>query len=192
MYQRRVKACSKCFSFGKIPGTKRYCTCKSGKARKKKESSLWFKTERLFWKTWYKAIDFPDEVKYFIQRGRRGWSDRDTWSLPDFLSKVICDSVLKLSGEVHGYPEWLGHAFNEVHCVALPEDDKRFEENKQKWSEILNKIAVGFAFAECIQEGGVWRGSLFTPYTKEQMEKYNHGFNEGMDLFKKHYFDLWD
>lgn len=35
---------------------------------------------------------------------RRGWSDRDTWSLDGYLAGVICGSVAYLRDHGHTYP----------------------------------------------------------------------------------------
>lgn len=37
----------------------------------------------------WKVIDFPAEIKYFWQRGRRGYSDRDVWDFDNYLANVI-------------------------------------------------------------------------------------------------------
>lgn len=43
-------------------------------------------------------------AKYFIQRGRRGWSIPDTWSLDDYLAGVIGPSLRHLAHATHGWP----------------------------------------------------------------------------------------
>lgn len=35
-------------------------------------------------------------IKWFIQRGRRGWADCDTWDLDTYLARVIAESVDRL------------------------------------------------------------------------------------------------
>lgn len=45
---------------------------------------------------WIKPSTWYYEARYFIQRGRRGWSDRDVWSLDHYLAKVIAGSVAHL------------------------------------------------------------------------------------------------
>lgn len=44
-------------------------------------------------------------VKFFIQRGRRGWADCDTWSLDHYLSRVVGESVHHLAEHSHGWPQ---------------------------------------------------------------------------------------
>lgn len=44
-------------------------------------------------------------VKTFIQRGRRGWADRDVWNLDHYLARVIGESVHHLAVIDHGWPQ---------------------------------------------------------------------------------------
>lgn len=43
-------------------------------------------------------------VKWFIQRGIRGYSDRDLWSLDHYLSGVLAKSLIQLADTTHGHP----------------------------------------------------------------------------------------
>ena len=44
------------------------------------------------------------EIKWFLQRGRRGWADRDTWSMDSYLERVIPGMLIRLANAAHGYP----------------------------------------------------------------------------------------
>jgi len=44
------------------------------------------------------------DIKAFWQRGRRGWADRDCWSLDYYLSGVLADSIEHLKNINNGYP----------------------------------------------------------------------------------------
>lgn len=48
--------------------------------------------------------DIPREVKWFIQRGKRGWSERDVWSVDSYLNKVIPEMLVELAKTTHGVP----------------------------------------------------------------------------------------
>ena len=62
--------------------------------------------------TWYESIyywcwrqvnwvwDIPREIKYFWQRGVRGFSERDVWCLSDHLAEIIAKGTKELSKEV--------------------------------------------------------------------------------------------
>jgi len=52
-------------------------------------------------KTWH------SEAKYFIQRGRRGWSDRDTWGAGEHIAKMTAEMLQHLDDNGHtDWPEW--------------------------------------------------------------------------------------
>lgn len=86
---------------------------------------------RKYWGTYHKIKDFPSEVKYFVQRGRRGYSDRDCWSLDWYFADVIGHSLKQLAKTTHGWP------------------DSKFE-TFEEWQAELNTI--GDAFLDYIDE----------------------------------------
>lgn len=43
-------------------------------------------------------------IKWFVQRGVRGYSDRDLWSLDYYLSSVLSKSLIQLADTTHGHP----------------------------------------------------------------------------------------
>lgn len=72
---------------------------------------------------WDAIREFPRRVKWFIQRGRRGWADCDVWNFDTYLARVIGEGAAKLRDISHGHPGEL---------------------NEFEWSEILSQIAHGF------------------------------------------------
>lgn len=73
----------------------------------------------IFWNIRYYLVYYPRdvffEIKYFIQRGRRGYSDRDCWGLSDHLSSILPGMLRSLK-----------------------------DENNEKWDELLESMAQGF------------------------------------------------
>lgn len=45
-----------------------------------------------------------NEIKYFIQRGIRGYSDRDVWGLDNYLNEVLSTALLQLNKDRNGCP----------------------------------------------------------------------------------------
>jgi hypothetical protein len=43
-------------------------------------------------------------VKYAVQRARRGYSDRDVWSLDHYLARVLAGGLRRLADTTHGHP----------------------------------------------------------------------------------------
>lgn len=140
--------------------------------------------------------DFCRDMKYFFQRGSRGYSDRDIWSFDYYLSKVICNGLKKLKKDCHGYPEEL--------------------KTPEKWDKVLQVMIEGFEAAkelvssdyldECItgyedKEMKQTDGSTFIMEDwpiidmKKVMEKEKirqDKADKALKLFAKWYFALWD
>jgi len=125
-------------------------------------------------------------VKRVIQRGKRGWSDEDTWGLDYHLAPVIRDSVTFLRNNHHGHPADL---------------------TDQQWIETLSEIIYTFDTATKIlndewvglQNIKGWKWALheehvqrlsknFHVMTYEETKRYEKGWR----LFQKYFFNLWD
>lgn len=48
--------------------------------------------------------DIYYSIKYFIQRGRRGWANCDTWSLDSYLNGWLPSALRYLKAHKHGTP----------------------------------------------------------------------------------------
>jgi hypothetical protein len=126
------------------------------------------------------------EIKYFIQRGMRGYSDRDLWDLGDHLMVMIPPSVRQLAKYTSGCPGDLW--------------DKEAKNNEcHKWNEILEEIAQGFEAAEQIKSMRRYCKWLKTPeglydhvLEKEKDKQLAEKYERGMELFDKYFLGLWD
>jgi hypothetical protein len=112
------------------------------------------------------------EIRWGIQRWRRGYSDRDVWSMDHFLSSVIPPAFRQLRSELHGVP---GH---------IAEKHDSVDEAAVEWGEILEKIAAGFEawhtlFEEC-------------PRDWNRRDELQAKFDEGARLFVEHFGAFWD
>lgn len=142
-----------------------------------------------------KIVDFPREVKYFIQRGKRGYSNRDVWGFDYYLAKVISGGIDKLIKNIHGYPGKL--------------------KNIKQWISILRKIKKTFVMAEKISDGELMylptgqydyndeKRKYWIKYTKDNnkewdkndrvmTKKENLAYLEGWRLFREYFGSLWD
>ena len=121
--------------------------------------------------------DFYREVKYFIQRGRRGFSDRDTWDFDYYLSDVIVGGITQLENNFSGVPNDL---------------------SEEEWRKILSQIKLTFQVSKYISEGD-W--IYTTSKDRKKYEKYGfhvmsneecEEYRKGWRLLNKYYFNLWD
>ena len=77
------------------------------------------------------------EIKWFIQRGKRGWADCDTWNFDTYIARVIKEGTEYLLEHQHGYPSGL---------------------TDKKWREILKEIV--WAFDYLCAEADIWWKNL--------------------------------
>ena len=134
------------------------------------------------------------EIKYFFQRGRRGWSDCDWWSVDGYLAEIIPPMIKKLrNSEVQGYPEgWVSgiDEYNEIldHITWTFEQAQKIisydiiYQRADEWDEEVYQKFVGLV------EKGEEHWKDVEVWDKETCIR----FEEGFDLFKKFFFSLWD
>jgi len=158
--------------------------------------------------------DIPEDtyydIKYFIQRGKRGFSRRDVWGFYEYLTDVMIGGLKELQGMVHGYPSGI------TNSQAIDVEGESV--GTKEWKKIIGKIIWTFEAIKKV-ENHEWvlvedeskrrelrnyvrrlnkpnKKSLFDDLpqhtwhlmTKQEMKKYH----EGWALLKKFYFSLWD
>lgn len=118
------------------------------------------------------------KTKWFIQRGKRGFSDADTWNFNTYIAQVIASGLKSLEKNAHGHPM----------------NVKSMEE----WSEVLKKMIIGFEAAVQLDT------ESFALFTKQKNGSYKMETNmalvadlskkkdEALDLFKIYFGNLWD
>jgi len=114
----------------------------------------------------------------FFRRGKNGYSYIDVWSFDSYLCDVIIGGVKLLKENLHGAPHELF--------------DDNAENQTWKWEAVLDKIIEGFeAGRALIDMDYIHLGDTKETWMPKQ-EKLTAKFNEGMDLFKQYFFNLWD
>jgi len=158
---------------------------------------------------------FYDDIRYRVrqkfQRTIRGYADSDLWNMDGFLAEFLYKMMDRfIKSKRMGYPA----DFDPDREYSEEDDEKTIQE----WEKTLAKIREGFQAAnDLCDENFDWnkypvdREDLdlvchrkpMTPeqekQSKERYEQYDiwakekrKVFEEGMDLFKKHFFALWD
>lgn len=120
------------------------------------------------------------EAKSFVQRGARGYSDSDAWSIHSYLSSWLPDAIESLKRGT-GYPLELCPNAMSVDGCKCPGD------HKEEWNAVLTKMQDGFR-ASRIKENSRfrWFGEGRIKRLVDAKER------EGLELFVKHYGSLWD
>lgn len=130
-------------------------------------------------------VSLRERIKYAIQRHKRGFDDTELWNLDETLSKFIYPRLkVFIENEPHGYP---GHL--ELCYPSKLKGDRRSKHYHKLWISILHKMLKAF---EPAKDKGAWLDSLGHTPTKEDWQQYNDIIDEGLRLFSKHYFGLWD
>jgi hypothetical protein len=179
---------------------------KRDKEERKKNPIKWY-AQRLWWQI-EKIVEIPGdvfkEIKWFIQRGIRGWSDRDVWSIDYFIADIMPGMLKRLKETKHGIP-------SDLYCEAVKEvtgkddyyydgddelDKKICDLGDKKQNEIIDNMIWTFEMAKKIQDGDVMLyNEKYNKILKEDIiltKEESDRFYSGFDLFKKHFFDLWD
>lgn len=132
-------------------------------------------------------MDIYKNIKWFIQRGKRGYSDRDIWSVDYYLAEII-PKMLKQLKEIQ-----------KIEKEEIPQ---------KRWNSYLDKIIKTFETAYKIANNhyiycesfeydtepnkkhreGIKNVNFLTIMTKNECKEYE----EGWRLFRKYFFKLWD
>jgi hypothetical protein len=148
-----------------------------------------------FYIWWNFLTDLKWKIPNIIQRAYRGWGDADTWDFDGYLSKIISEGCKHLKLYKHGIP---GDIYDKYrNDVLLDQNEAEFLAIKE-WNEILDKIILAFDLIKQIQYDG--KREFYLPDLPEALKnKYNclskeedDAMNEGMHLFIKYFFSLWD
>ena len=122
----------------------------------------------------YELTMIPKRIKWFIQRGRRGYSTCDTWDVGEYLFTVLPPMLRQLAKDTHG-------------CPREFYDDTPSGEGIEchLWSKEITRIADDLDRAHALQEdfsGG------YTEHGKEAQALIERAFTD----LGKNLNALWD
>ena len=127
----------------------------------------------------------PSEVKWFYQRGSRGWSDRSAWSIDTWLVDNLIPMLERLKNNKHGTPLSMFRKKDGVDKDGNPTDEASVLA-EQRWNNVLSEIINGLKCAKKIQD-------LDYDYKdKELTKKLTKSSQRSFELIGKHLFNLWD
>jgi len=99
-----------------------------------------------------------------LKRNGNYVSSRETWSLDITIAKYILPRLKAFRKDICGeYP-----------CVL---------NSKEEWYEIIDKMILSFQL--------ITDGAMFDIMYEHERQKVETSINEGLDLFRKYYFNLW-
>lgn len=149
----------------------------------------WLKDEGLFGWNWWYLLTHPwiilkeayYHTKWFLQRGHRGYSDQDSWSIDGYLNSWMPQAIRELKVG-WGYPI-------QVYLELFPEDDiEKVNEAhtaiaQARWHEILETIAMGFEAGKKISE--------YEFEGPNELNALETQLNKGLRLFSTYYLNFW-
>ena len=156
-------------------------------ARWDKENAKWYnKYFAIPFHTFINTIkNSPSEVKWFYQRGSRGWSDRSAWSIDIWLVDNLIPMLERLKKEKPGTPLSMFKKKDGVDKGGIPTDEASVLA-EQRWDNVLNEILYGLKCAKKIQD-------LDYDYKDKELSKQlTKSSRRSFELIGKHLFNLWD
>jgi hypothetical protein len=115
-----------------------------------------------------------NNIKWFIQRGVRGYSDRDVWNLDTYIFKILSKGLIRLADTTHGhpcpYPRDVHPPAQSTKCMC-----------EYRWdSDLREYAALFYKLAEDLFEGDDW--------VKEEEAAHQ----KAMEWMKENFSSLWD
>ena len=166
---------------------------------------------------WKIIEEFYYKIKYFLQRGFRGWDDTILWSIDYYLAEMMPIWLKKFKKNLHWHPaELTEEKWDEIldKIIAGFEAGYRIASDDSKaWDEIWEEWEKRYPDEEMFQHipykelpgGREYFKMKSNPkwddlqkelnYDKKKQKEYDKNlkiFNEGIDLFKEYFFNLWD
>jgi len=126
-----------------------------------------------------KVTGLPRKLKWFIQRGKRGYADCDCWDIHSYLVDITPKMLKQLKKYNMGVPTDMfpnGAETDSDGNWTDVESDKAFD----KWNKILDAMMA--AFPLMVKEFDDWE-----TLTKEEVKIKN----KGLALFKRYFYSLW-
>lgn len=140
----------------------------------------WFLTGGPVYLISQKTKDFFKEIKYFFQRGFRGYSDEDIYDIDVWFCKIFPLMLRDLSKHLDKVPQAPMSLLKEIREIPAYENytDEEIEIAFAKWQAILEDMASSF------EKGNRYNDAL-SQSEKERLK------NKAFDLLKEHFYDLW-
>ena len=146
--------------------------------------------QKIWWPTRRFIKDIPwklKQVKFFIQRGKRGWADCDWWEMHYYLTKITLSMLKELKKNSHGFPGHGKASTSEEWDMRLDEMIEAFEAAKRVSEDEYYKEVSGDSL-EAVRKA--------TSKEIRECGKLNLAdqklFKKKIKVFVEWFFNLWD
>lgn len=128
----------------------------------------WQKTYWTVWRFWdnYNPRQLYREATYFIQRGRRGYSDRDLWNADYHIARTV-----------------MGFLDIERHTISFADHDPKVPWDKSLEVSKRNEAEIRWLMEQALNG---WMSADFTD------PKYRKRYDRANRLFGKYWMSMWD
>lgn len=143
--------------------------------------------------------NIPKQIKFFYQRGKRGYSDQDVWSMDWWFFSVVIPMLKQLRDTKQGYPskfktpeEWdreldtMIHYFIEATEEGCSEKNEYEEQYNKRWWDSFDKKGMAYVIDDSELRDKYLQRSYEIDEYREDMK------NKGFEMFSKYFWNLWD
>lgn len=143
--------------------------------------------------------NIPKRIKFFYQRGKRGYSDQDVWSMDWWFFSVVIPMLKQLRDTKQGYPskfktpeEWdreldtMIHYFIEATEEGCSEKNEYEEQYNKRWWDSFDKKGMAYVIDDSELRDKYLQRSYEIDEYREDMK------NKGFEMFSKYFWNLWD
>ena len=144
-----------------------------------------------YWSTTLNPLTYYKDIVTFYQRGRRGWADRDCWSLDTYMARWIGDALHHLQSQAFHYGTTDEKGIQEYKRMIDAWDSYRhFTDDCDCIDDYKKGLSTKFEIKE---DGSLDLGDTsWVPIYKEQhTNTHFKNFRRGAALFLKRFPSLW-
>ncbi len=130
-----------------------------------------------------KLNDIKHEIRWFFQRGRKGYSDRDLWELDTWFATTFSRMLMEFSEKTDSYPPGFG----------APDQDKYIDKSVSSQAIALDEdgdkylLAWKFAVKEAAEQ---FASSVDYSY-KTPTEELKENRDKAFEFIRKYFYNLW-
>jgi len=149
------------------------------------KEKIYYPLYRFFvWKVWDKIR--PGTLKHHYQRIKRGYSDKDVWSLDYWLVQTLTPALEDLRRDKSGVPVAFFRKKDGIDELGNPTEDAH-EKAEKRWNDALDEIIYGLRCARYLAENDYW----LTDDEKGREKDMRKSAERAFTLIGKNLPNLW-
>ena len=141
----------------------------------------------MFYRIKNKIQDFFLAIKWFLQRGMRGYDDTACWSIDYWFLEHIIKILKQFNRNKMGWQPWLGYKVVDGEFVAIDEEEEiTFEQSNEVYELLLKNFEKLYDMLENDYE--YYEKLGYEKFVKVRNELHEKTFKVFSDIF----YTLWD